>query len=195
VAAPVTLRTRQVLVGLALVGALAVIAVMAVTGGRRELQSFVAFRAAGVMADDPRSVTRVELADGGRTRALARGADGAWQNEGGRRLDPGSARRLDTALGFLRDSKPIRVLGRGDYDPARLAEFGLAPPRYRVALFAGPRAALSLEFGGINPSQSAQYVRLPGSGRITLLPTFVGQEWEAVRGLASTPSPEGAVTR
>jgi hypothetical protein len=41
-------------------------------------------------------------------------------------------------------------------------------------------APFNIEFGARNPQGLAQYARLTGRAEILLLPSFVGEPWEAV---------------
>ena len=60
------------------------------------------------------------------------------------------------------------------------SEFGLEPPRFSVSVRSRSAAPFNIEFGAQNPQGLAQYARLTGRAEILLLPSFVGEQWEAV---------------
>jgi hypothetical protein len=58
------------------------------------------------------------------------------------------------------------------------APFGLDPPRLSARLYeeAG-EPVLVAHFGGYNPEEFLQYMRLDGDARLLLMSRFVGEEW------------------
>ena len=75
---------------------------------------------------------------------------------------------------------PVRVMARAEWAPAGLGEFGLDPPRYTATLYRGERRVLSAWFGGSNPQEVLQYMKVDGRDEVYLMSRFVGQEWEQV---------------
>ena len=184
-AAAVAGRRRPVGVVIAL-GALAFIAAMAITGGRRGSQQLVRFQAAGLMAHMPADVDRVELERGGRWVTLRRSGDSAWTNEpDGRPLHAPLATHVEMSLRFMHVAEPVRVLERGEWDNAALGDFGLAPAHYAVRLSGKGRPLLAVDFGALNPQRVAQFARVDGREQLYLMPKFVGVEWERVWDLAA----------
>jgi|LNFM01.1.fsa_nt_gb hypothetical protein len=151
--------------------------VMLVTGARPTREQFVAFEAAGVMTQTPEHVRGVELRDGARTWQIERRDDGWYLDDAA--LASGVAGRLSLALKFLHTARPVRTLDAADSATAD-AEYGLAAasPRVRVTLEDGE--SLALEFGGVTPDGSLQYLRVQPPLRIHLMSNFVGEEWRAV---------------
>jgi len=87
---------------------------------------------------------------------------------------------LETSLKFMHVTAPVRVMSPGDYRANALDEYGLDPPRYTIALYAGGQRVLDTRFGRKNPQEIFQYVKVAGRDELYLLPVFVGREWELV---------------
>jgi hypothetical protein len=62
------------------------------------------------------------------------------------------------------------------------SEFGLEPPRYSVSVRSPAAAPFNIDFGALSPQGPAQYARVTGRDEILLLPSFIGEQWEAVMG-------------
>jgi hypothetical protein len=139
---------------------------------------------AGVLAPTPDHVTRVEVVARGRRLVLVRGA-GGWASTHGA-VPTAVAAHVEAGLKFLHVSAPVRVLAAAEYRGTDLVEYGLAPPRYTVALFGAHGMMLEARFGARNPQDVLQYVRLGGHDEIHLMPRFVGAEWEQVIDGAAT---------
>jgi hypothetical protein len=153
--------------------AAAFLVALAVTGSAPQLGSFEPFVPAGVMAHEPEQITRVELRAAGRTLTFAR-ADGGWRS-GGQPLPDAAAEHVARALRFLHVAKPVATLEGDAFDAAAM---GLDVPRSEVTVFTGDQPALSVAFGGLNPSRTEQYARLEGQRGVLLLPLHVGREWQ-----------------
>jgi hypothetical protein len=170
-------RALPVAVGAA---ALIFIGAMAVTGGRRENQQLVKFRAAGIMKASPGDVDHVDVEREGRRVTFARVA-GGWIRDGTR--GPVSApevEHLEMSLRFMHVAEPVRVMETGEWQGTPEGEFGLAPPRYAIRLSGQGRVILAARFGATNPQQVLQYTRVEGRDQLYLMPRFVGIEWERV---------------
>lgn len=131
--------------------ALAFLAAMALSGQIRESGQFVRFVPAGVLRQPPAQVDRVEVSAGTSRWAFTR-ADGQWRAEP--RAEPVPrplATHLDDSIKFLHVSAPIRVMPREEWGEHGLAEFGLEPPAYSVAVFHNGRRLLAVDFGSPNP--------------------------------------------
>ena len=163
-----------------LVAAVGVFVAMLVSGRTRPMQSLVAFQAAGLMAEGPEQIDRVEVAGEGRRATLTRGPGGRWARAAGPLLADAISTRLDVSLKFMHAAAPVRVMPPAEYQVTALGEYGLAPPRYTVALHAGGRPVIAASFGAVNPQGLFQYVRVDGRDALYLLPVFVGREWEQV---------------
>jgi hypothetical protein len=174
-------RRAGVLGALAAVAAVAFLLTMVVSGRRPGTRNLVTFTAAGLMAETPDRVDRVELtADGGRW-TLTRTGPAQWTVAPSMRpLAPAVAAHVEMSLRFMHVTAPVRVLSRDEYTPEGLEEFGLDPPRSTVSLHQGTRSLLTARFGGIGPQQVVQYVGVDGRDEIYLLPVFVGREWGQV---------------
>jgi hypothetical protein len=192
-------------VGAALaLSAVGVLAAMVASGHLRESRQLVRASAAGIMAEEPRRVDRVEIQtsagrwrfDRGREgwRAAGSGAPGwpslashpggpvapSLERHLGGPVAPSLALHLDDALKFLHVSAPVRVMGRAEWAPVGLGEFGLDPPGYTAALYGGDARLIAVAFGSVNPQKVLQYAKVQDREELYLLSRFVGAEWEQV---------------
>jgi hypothetical protein len=69
-------------------------------------------------------------------------------------------------------------MDRAEWASSGLREFGLEPPGYTAALYRQNAPALIAEFGGPNPQQVLQYMKLQGRDEVYLMSRFIGEEWE-----------------
>jgi len=175
--------------GAAVLGAGVIIA-LAVYGHRPD-PSLARFEAAGVMLSiQPDSVTEVVVSQGERRWRFERRDATGWAAAPGPPLGEGVggegvggesvATHLDSGLRFLHVSAPQRVLQPQEVAGTPPSEFGLAPPRFSVSIRSPAAAPFDIEFGALNPQGLAQYARVMGRAEILLLPSFVGEQWEAV---------------
>ena len=99
-------------------------------------------------------------------------------------IEPAVASHIDTAVRLLTISAPRRVLAAGEYSPGQLAEYGLDPPRFVLAVAEGGGNTTRLGFGEATPAQNAQYARIVDRPELYLLPRDVGEEWQLARDMA-----------
>jgi hypothetical protein len=182
VAPPLGGQRTRLLSALAAAGAVLFIAAMAFTGGRREPQQLVRFRAAGVLEATPQQIDRVDVERDGRRVSFLRSPDGRWTDDdgAGRPVARVAGEHLDMSLKFMHVTEPVRVMERPEWDGTPDSEFGLDPPRYAVRMSVHGTPVLRARFGGTNPQRVSQYARIDGRDQLYLLPTFVGVEWERV---------------
>ncbi len=155
--------------------------VMVVSGRTRPTQNLVKFGAAGLMRETPDQIDRVELTAEGRRFIFTRREPGRWTvTPSAAELAAGAVSHLEMSLKFMHVTAPVRVMSRDEYQGEALGEYGLDPPRYAVSLHRGGRTLLAPSFGGKNPEEVFQYVRVEGRDELYLLPVFVGREWELV---------------
>ena len=142
--------------------------------------ALVRFQAAGVMQGiAPDDVTEARVTAGTRGWRFTRGDDGGWRAAAAAQ----DAARVADGVRLLHASAPQRTLEQQELGDARLAEFGLDPPRYVVTVIAPGHAAFSVRFGDSNPQGLAQYAQVAGRHELVLLPRYVGEAWEAATGL------------
>jgi len=154
--------------------------VMALSGRVRDSGQFVRFEAAGVLAEPPARIERVELSASSRRWAFRRAA-GGWQLEpDGRPASASLATHLEDSLKFLHASAPIRILERAEWSEQGLREFGLDPPAYSAVLYRDARPVIGVAFGAENPQKMLQYVRVEGREQIFVMSRSMGREWEQV---------------
>ncbi len=152
---------------------------MTMSGHVRESGQFVRFVAAGVLAEAPAQVTRIELMDNGRRWVFTRNAEGGWRRDADQRpVLPPLATHLEDALKFLHASAPVRVLERQEWAEHGLGEFGLDRPALSAVLLKDGRRLLAMHFGSINPQKVLQYMRIDGQDDVYVMSRFVGEEWE-----------------
>jgi hypothetical protein len=161
--------------------------VMTLSGRTRPMQSLVKFEAAGLMRETPDRIDRVEVAAEGRRLAFIRRQSRWTFTDPAAEVTAGARSHLETSLRFMHVTAPVRVLSRDEYQDEALGEYGLRPPRYSVSLYEGSHAVLTTRFGGRNPQNLFQYVRVDGRDEVYLLPVFVGREWEALAEGALSP--------
>lgn len=154
--------------------------------GHRPDPSLARFEATGVMlAVPPDTVTEVVVSQGERRWRFERATSKAWTAAPGPTLGESVGAesvgsRVDGGLRFLHVSAPQRVLKPEEVAGIPSSEFGLEPPRFSVSVRSRGAAPFNIEFGALNPQGLAQYARLTGRPEILLLPSFVGEQWEAV---------------
>ena len=153
--------------------------------GHRPDPSLARFEAAGIMLPiPPDTVTEVVVSQGERRWRFERAASKAWTAAGppsGEGVGAeGVGSRVDSGLRFLHVSAPQRVLQPEEVAGISPSDFGLAPPRFSVSVRSPGAAPFNVEFGALNPQGLARYARLTGRPEILLLPSFVGEQWEAV---------------
>jgi hypothetical protein len=142
--------------------------------------------AGGILAIPVERVRRVEIGAGGKHTVLGRSADGGWLVDGAA-AGPAVASHIGVALRMLAISPPRRVLAAGEFADDQLAEYGLDPPGFVVAVAAAGASAVSIGFGETTPAQNAQYVRILARPELYLLPRDVGGEWRLARDMALRP--------
>jgi hypothetical protein len=173
---------------------IALIAALALSGQSPGLPPVI-FTPQGIMAATPAAITAAEIRAGGERIGFRRAKDGGWSFERSNTPVPKEiASHLDTALQFMHVSEPTRSLGPGEYETASFAEFGLDPPGYLVSLEQADGSAIVADFGTLNPSNTAQYLRVVGQPRVYLMPRHVGTEWEVTADMARRILPPEAAS-
>ena len=149
--------------------------------GRRPNPDLAPFEAAGVMLlIPPETITEVVVSKGERRWRFERASPKGWAAAEGPPLGESVGARLDSGLRFLHVSAPQRVLQPQEIAGISPSEFGLDPPRYSVSVRSPAGAPFSIDFGALSPQGPAQYARVTGRAEILLLPSFVGEPWEAM---------------
>jgi len=159
---------------------------MVMTGRLRENQQLVKASGEGVMAETPAEIDRVELRAQVGHWLFVRGQNGWRAAADGSVVPAALTLHIDDSLKFMHASPPVRIMGHAEWVPIGLREFGLDPPRYTATLYQGERRVLRAEFGGPNPQDVLQYMKLEGRDEVYLMSRFVGQEWERALNAASS---------
>ena len=190
-AAAVTAAARRHAAPIAAALTVALILALALTGKRIGLPEIGHVEGRGILAAQPSDVRTIEIRlDNGRV-ALRRQEAEIWAFD---RAHPVDAPRelgshLETALRFMHVATPSRTLDPEDYRGTELAEFGLDPPAFVVALGMTGQPPTIADFGALNPAQTSQYVRLVGQPKLYLLPRHVGAEWQLSADMAKRIAP------
>jgi hypothetical protein len=156
--------------------AIAYLVVMYTQGARPTREQFIAFEAAGIMAESPAQVREVGIEADGRAWLIERRDETWWL--AGTQLPAASASQLSLAVKFLHTARPVREVG-DDADDADLA-YGLGKPALAVRARLADGTQYTLDFGARTPDGSLQYVRAAPPARIYLMSNFVGEEWGAL---------------
>ena len=181
VVAPTLGRSRRLLGVSGAAIAVGFLIAMALFGRARESGQLVRFVPAGVLAEAPAQITRIELMGSARRSIFTRNGEGAWRRDQDPRPVPSPlATHLDDALKFLHVSAPVRVLARQEWAEHGLGEFGLERPGMSAVLSHDARQVLLVHFGSVNPQKVLQYMRVDGRDDIYVMARFVGEEWERV---------------
>ena len=160
------------------------LSVMVMTGALPRQRQLVEFEARGLMRELPESAVRVELMhDGVRTVFLRDGS--GWVLDGAGAVSPEAARRLSLAVQFLNTSAPLRHLPQKELAGMTPAAFGLDRPAVAASVFGMQGPLIAVNFGAVNPENTAQYMSVDGRDGIYLISRFVGSEWLAVAAIAS----------
>lgn len=167
--------------GILAAGTMAVlIGVIAVTGRWPVDAPRTRLEPGGILSIPPERIALAEFSNGGQQDLFRRDTREGWLANGAP-TGPAVTNHIDTALRLLTNSAPRRVLSASEYGPHRLAEYGLDPPRFVLALSEPDGHVTRLGFGEATPAQNAQYVRIIGRPEVYLLPRDVGEEWQLAR--------------
>jgi len=151
--------------------------------GSRPNPDLAPFEAAGVMLlIPPETITEVVVSQGERRWRFVRVSPKSWAAAEGPPLGETAGARLDSGLRFLHVSAPQRVLQPQEVAGTSPSEFGLEAPRYSVSVRSPAAAPFNIDFGALSPQGPAQYAHVTGRAEILLLPSFIGEQWEAVIG-------------
>jgi len=173
---------RAVWTGAAVLAAGVIIALASY--GRRPDTSLAPFEVAGVMLlIPPETITEVVVSQGERRWRFERAGSKGWAAGPGSPLGESAGAHLERGLRFLHVSAPQRVLQPQELAGIAPSEFGLEPPRYSVSVRSPAAAPFNIDFGALSPHGPAQYARVTGRAEILLLPSFIGEQWEAVMGV------------
>lgn len=150
--------------------------VMALAGEQMRQAQFVAFEAAGLLAEDPATVTALSLGRGETRRHLVRG-DGGWRRDEAA-LPDALQPRVGLAVKFLHTAKPVRRMPAASMEDA--AAGGFDADALTVTATDGKGRDFTFTLGATTPEGSLQYLRVAGDDHVYLMSRFVGEEWEAV---------------
>jgi Domain of unknown function (DUF4340) len=127
----------------------------------------------GLLREPSAAVTLIDFMRGERVIHLVKRA-GSWQRDDGTDYHAHLLEHLVQAIGLMHTARPVRELPQ--IDAAKLADYGLQPPRLTVRLRNDVGVLLEFELGGVNPDGILRYLRVGGSAY--LVSGFVGEAWE-----------------
>lgn len=139
--------------------------------------------AGGILSLPIERVVRIEFSADGQPAVFSRNPPEGWLFNG-TAIAPAVAGHIDAAVRLLTVAAPRRVLAAGEFSTDQLAEYGLDPPRFVLAITDGGGDATRVSFGEMTPAQNAQYVRIGGRPELYLVPRDVGEEWQLARDMA-----------
>jgi hypothetical protein len=160
-----------------------VLGVIAVTGRWPSDAPRTRLEAGGILSLPAERVARIEFSAGERQAVFSQHAREGWLVNGAE-TGPSVAGHIDTAVRLLTISPPRRMLAPSEYDRGQLAEYGLDPPRFVLAVAETGGNTTRLGFGEATPAQNAQYVEIIGRPELYLLPRDVGEEWRLAYDMA-----------
>jgi hypothetical protein len=161
-----------------------VLGVIAVTGRWPVDAPRTHAEAGGILSLPVERIARIELSAGGQQAAFSREPRGGGWLVNGVATSIAVASHIDTAVRLLTTAAPRRVLAASEYSPGQLAEYGLEPPHFVLAVAEEGGNTARLGFGEATPAQNAQYVRIIGRPELYLLPRDVSEEWQLARDMA-----------
>lgn len=163
------------------VAALAYLAAMIITGAQPVQRQLAAFEAKGVLKIPPERIRRVEISGTGERIILSRTGTSDWTTPDGSTLDAESGKRISTAVQMMHTSAPIRDIPPGELPQQDEASFGFSPPRITATFYEmGAVPIMTVRFGGNNPDEFLQYMRIDGNPDLYLMSRFVGEAWMQV---------------
>jgi Domain of unknown function (DUF4340) len=139
--------------------------------------------AAGILSLPIEQIAHIDFSAAGQETVFTRQRRGEWLVNGAA-TGPAITGHIDTAVKLLTVSAPRRVLAASEYSPGQLAEYGLDPPGFVLAVATTGGDTTRLGFGEATPARNAQYVRVTGRPELYLLPRDVGEEWQLARDMA-----------
>jgi len=151
--------------------------------GQRPDAGLAAFKAGGLLtAFAPEDAREVEILSGGETWRFRRD-DGRWRLMVAPRPVPADAdKRVESALGLLRNAAPLRLLTDQEIGPTMPADYGLGEAALRVSVRGPGDARFVIRFGAANPLGLAHYTRVDGVAGVPLLPSYVTDAWRQAIG-------------
>ncbi|MCC7273512.1 MAG: hypothetical protein IT561_12655 [Alphaproteobacteria bacterium] len=169
---------RGLIAGAGAAVALGYLGAMVANGARPVQRQHVRSEANGVLTIPPERILRVELRRDDETLALRRDGEGRWLRPDGTTIDTAAGRRIGTAIQMMHRSGPVREMTAAELAGVDTTPFALERPRIVATLWAeGDAPALTARFGGRNPEDFLQYMRIDGDPRLFLMSRFIGEEW------------------
>jgi hypothetical protein len=179
VGAAVSSRRSVYLWGAASVAAIAYVIVMFVAGSPPTHRNRVVSEVAGLLTSEPARIVHIEIITGDHEHTFERGPDG-WHAQDAHDDEPVDG-LIETALGLLHRSAPIRMLQPEQTADVPPAAYGLAPPSLEIRL-AGTGRGNEFEavFGDALNDGRARYLRLKGQAETWIVSGFIYDAWRAV---------------
>lgn len=157
----------------------------AVAGTRPEDKHLIKPEGTGLLTVAPETIREVIVRTAHGEQRFTR-LEGVWRDEARAQvLDAAASKRLDVAVKIMKTSPPVREMTAEEIGRSPLSEFGLDAPRVVVMLRDSSENRLRLELGKTNPQNLLRYARINGTASVYLYSGFVGEEWEAVAGIAA----------
>ncbi len=142
----------------------------------------------GIITLPAEQIARVEVSAGDRNLVFEHRAGGGWAADG-TDMVAAENKHIDNAIRFLNVSDPRRTMHPGEYNAAKIIEFGLDPPKMLVSLVSRSGKRNSITFGEETPAANSQFVHVLGRPTIDLLSRYVGVEWQIALEMAERSVP------
>jgi hypothetical protein len=171
-----TMKQRSLIAAVAAFLIFVFIGSLAVVGNPRGSDKLGRFDGQGIAKIDPAEIVQIEWRRNVDHLILQRSPGRSWsfnQIHVSREIED----HIGVALNFISVSEPSRALTADEMTGVRLADFGIEPATYTVALRGGAGSDARFDFGRLNPVGVSQYVRIDGRPELYLLPRYVGSEW------------------
>ncbi len=165
--------------GAAGIAAIAYIVAMFVAGTPPTHNNRVVSEVAGLLANEPAEIVHIEILSGDHRHTFERQAQG-WTAADGH-ADEQVGELIETALGLLHRSAPIRVLQPEQTAGVAPGTYGFVPPSLEIRLTGNAsKIELGAAFGDAVNDGRARYIRLADRAEIWIVSGFIYDAWRAL---------------
>lgn len=161
------------------IAAIAYLAVMFIAGTPPTHNNRVTSEVAGLLTIEPARIVRIEVFNGEHRHTFERQPTG-WSPADGH-ADESVDELLETALGLIHRSAPIRALQPEQTAGVAPGTYGFVPPSLEIRLTTNmPGLGFDAAFGDPVNDGRARYVRLPERPEIWIVSGFIYDAWRAL---------------
>jgi hypothetical protein len=154
---------------------------MVLSGAQPVQRQLASFEPKGVLQIPPAQVHRIDLRRGAERITLVRTGETTWATPEGKDVRAETGKRISMAVQMMHTSGPARRIAPEELTSVDVTAFELDPPRLSVTLYGREESPLlTARFGGHNPDEFFQFMRIDGDPSVYLMSRFVGEEWTNV---------------